>query len=359
MGLFDDQERTEDASQRKLDKAREQGEVAQSQELTIALRTLVDTLGLSLLGGGIFAGFVQMMRRGLQLDLAQAPGRVGTTAGAVALARQGTQDLAEAIVPLLAVFGAGAAGAVLIQRGPMWVPTRMQPKLQRFDPRQNLARLFKGEALTKLGTTLIKLGLVVAVVVAVVKSRLPELTTLSGATVAVGLGLGGSLIKQLFSAALGVLLAVGIVDYVIARQRFLKQQRMTKQEVRDEHKQDEGDPMQKMRRRALQREYRTRTDMLAAVETADVILNNPTHLSVALKYDREQGGAPRVVAKGADKLAKEIRRIARREGVITLENKPLARALFKAVKVGGEVPPDLYQAVASVLAFVYRVRGRR
>ena len=99
--------------------------------------------------------------------------------------------------------------------------------------------------------------------------------------------------------------------------------------------------------------------MLAAVETADVILNNPTHLSVALKYDREQGGAPRVVAKGADKLAKEIRRIARREGVITLENKPLARALFKAVKVGGEVPPDLYQAVASVLAFVYRVRGRR
>ena len=101
------------------------------------------------------------------------------------------------------------------------------------------------------------------------------------------------------------------------------------------------------------------TELAEAVETADVILNNPTHLSVALKYDREQGGAPRVVAKGADKLAKEIRRIARREGVITLENKPLARALFKAVKVGGEVPPDLYQAVASVLAFVYRVRGRR
>jgi flagellar biosynthetic protein FlhB len=167
----------------------------------------------------------------------------------------------------------------------------------------------------------------------------------------------GSAAKSVFLSLVGVLALFAALDWFLTRREFQMKLRMTKQEAKQEHKEREGDPQIKARIRAVQREM-ARRRMMAAVRKADVVITNPTHIAIAIVYDRDSDLAPKVVAKGADLIAQKIKRIAAEAGVPTVENVPLARTLYKTVKLNQYIPRALYQAVAEVLAYVYRLKNR-
>ncbi|MEZ6185779.1 MAG: EscU/YscU/HrcU family type III secretion system export apparatus switch protein [Planctomycetota bacterium] len=355
--MFGNDDKTEDPTPRKLEKALEQGDVAQSAELSSGIQVLAFAAALSALGAPLFSGLAFNLQHTFTLALPAAPGTL-TTPDAVSEFVSGTLARGfSSVLPLLATLAVAALLANLLHRRPTWAPGKLAPKAQRFSPSQNLKKSFSGEGLSRLGLTLFKLAAAVAIV-AVMLMEMTPLRSVAEAGLASGLGQVGGVAQTLLFGTGLVLLVVGAGDLFLAHKRHLDQLRMTKQEVRDEHKEDEGDPYVKGRRRQLQRAARSQAGMLEKVAEADVVITNPTHYAVALKYDRGSMAAPVLLAKGVDHLAARIRERARQEGVTMLANPPLTRLIYKTVKVGAPIPPDLYEAVAEILAFVYRLRGK-
>jgi flagellar biosynthetic protein FlhB len=209
----------------------------------------------------------------------------------------------------------------------------------------------------EFGKGLIKMGLVGAAAVWVVLPATNGLDLLPGMSTEAMVGEIHSLLLHMTVAAAAVMTAVALLDYIHQRFQFLRSMRMSKQEVREEYKQTEGDPHIKGRIKQLRAE-RARKRMMAAVPTASVVITNPTHFAVALHYELEKVGAPRVVAKGADVIAQKIREVAKANNVPIVENPPLARVLYAAVDIDQEVPPEHYKAVAEVIGFVLRQQGK-
>jgi flagellar biosynthetic protein FlhB len=243
------------------------------------------------------------------------------------------------------------------QTGFVWTTKFLDFDLTRLDPLQGVKKLWSQESLFELLKAILKFAIVGTILFSFTKSWLFQSSSLwdlePGQTSVV---LGGHIFKILMIVSLSMLI-LSVGDYAFQKFRYERSIRMSKQELREERKQVEGDPQIRARIRAVQRQIATRK-MTAAVKKADVVVTNPTHIAVALMYDREKMGAPRVVAKGADFMAEKIKKIARESGVPCVENVPLARALYKAIKIGHFVSRDLYNAVAEVFAYVYRLKGR-
>jgi len=265
----------------------------------------------------------------------------------------------EAFVPLLPfglIVAVLALAAILMQTGPLWIEEGLQPKPSKINPKNGIKRLFSWKGVVDLLKSLAKVAMVSGILYGVLSVSMRHLVQLPIMGLFESIGITWDLVQRIVWLVGGLLLILAIVDFIYQRWQHNEDLKMTKQEVKDESKDVEGDPQIRSRRLSLQRE-RSRQRMLQAVPKADVIITNPTHVAVAIKYDTANMDAPVVVAKGAGFMAEKIKQIARHAGVPILENRSLARGLFKATKVGQEIPAALYQAAAEILAYVYRLRN--
>lgn len=246
-----------------------------------------------------------------------------------------------------------------IQAGAVFSMDPLRPKWDRINPLQGFKRLFSPRSIVELAKSLIKLGIVGYILWGSLQNEILPWTEKSGHMPALAIA-GGfwNILNGIIIRIISFLLVLAILDYIYQRWEYAKSLRMSKKEIRDEFKQMEGDPLIKNKIRQRQRQMAMRR-MMQDVPKADVIITNPTHYAIALQYDASTMSAPKVLAKGEGFIAAKIREVAEENNVPIVENPPLARALFKAAEIGDSIPADLYQAVAEVLAFVYRLRRSR
>lgn len=341
------QDCTEAATPRRLARAREQGQVPLSREAAPFAVLAATALLLALVAPALGRGMAERLSVLLAAAHALSPAAGLRLAGSAALL---------GALPFVLAGLLASAGAVLAQTGLLFHVAALQPDLARLDPARGLARLFSVTALADAGKALVKVVASGAAVWSVLSAALPSLPTALGWTPAVLLERTTHETLRMLLAVLAVQAAVAGFDIIRARRAHAAELRMTREELRDEHKETEGNPQVRARIRRL-RLQRARRRMLAAVPKAAVVVTNPTHYAVALAYQRGSAAAPRVVAKGVDEVAARIRDLARTSGVPLVANPPLARALH-AVELDAEIPRELYQAVAELIAYVWRLRTR-
>jgi len=349
------QERTEQPTARRLEQAREQGQMVRSRELANLGLVLAGALGLAALGPGIFAGLVELTRRGLA-----AGGRV--TAGAEpALALALGEMVLDALVlltPLLALLLAAALLGPLALGGWTFAASLLAFKLERLDPVKGLARVFSLNGLVELAKALAKFLVLAGAALLVLWTDTGAVLSLAREPLHAGTRSAGALLNHALIVLCGALALVAAVDVPYQVWQHRQRLRMSRQDLREELKETEGKPEVKSRIRSLQREI-ARRRMMEEVPRADVVVTNPSHYAVALRYRPDSMTAPQVVAKGADLLALRIREDAGRHGVPLVSAPPLARALYHGTRIGQEVPAGLYLAVAQVLAYVFALRRYR
>jgi flagellar biosynthesis protein FlhB len=346
------QDRTEQPTPKRRSEAREKGQVARSRDLSASL-VLITGLGVlagwSSTMGGKSAAMLQSSLEGLR------PGMV-SPAHVPALFLKFGLALGQLLTPLWLCLVITAILANYLQGGWIFSPGRLAPDLSRLQFFQGLKRLFSGAAVVELAKSLAKVCFIGMVVYYFVKGHLVSLLPLVRQDPGQLLGYLKSTSFQVSWRVVLLLLVLGIIDYLYQRYRFEKSLRMTKQEVKDEMRQIEGDPRIKARLKSLMRQLASRR-MMAAVPQADVVVTNPTHLAVALQYDSATMIAPQVVAKGRGFVALKIMALAQEAGVPRVENRPLAQSLFRLVEVGGTIPTSLYRAAAEVLAYIYSLKA--
>jgi flagellar biosynthesis protein FlhB len=356
MALFgDDQGRTEKPTPGRLQEVRQRGDSPLSRELVQGGVLLVAAIMLTWTGGWLLEALGVAMRQGLALDTATA-----RTTGVDGVCR--TLWLALCTVgPPLAVLVATLVAATLLlgygQIGVRWASQAIGFKLERLNPLSNWKRVFNVQALVRTGFAVLKLLLLLGILWLVVGDRLPNLLRLHEQPLALAAGEVASLALSLLLWVAAAVTALAAADFAWQRWSFEQRNLMTKQEIEDERKRSEGDPAIKNRQRRARNEL-MKQRMLTTVPKADVIVTNPTHFAVALRYDKKRDAAPVVVAKGVDEIALQIRTLAQQHGVPLMEDPPLARALYRAVKVGQAIPEKFYQAVATVLGHVWRLKQR-
>ncbi len=351
----DDAERTEPATPRRREDVRKKGDVAQSREVVSVLILLAAFLALLSSLGSAVAIAVASLAQAVWSGSMITP---GSLADYHAVWLEHVEVGAAALVPLLAVILVAGFLGNLVQVGPLFSLEALQPRLDRVSIAKGLKRMASLDRLFDLLKALVKMGVALLATWAVLGPALDAILTLGESEILDGLALAALLVQRLTIWMLIGFGAFAVLDLFYARHRYEKKLRMTRQEVRDELKQREGDPKVKAQLRARAREL-TRLRMIGAVAQADVVVTNPTHYAVALRYAREKMAAPQVVAKGRNKLALRIREQARRAEVPIVENPPLAQLLYKTAPLNREIPESLYRAVAEVLAYISRLDPRR
>ena len=345
------QERTEKATPKRLQDARKKGQVARSRELNSAALVLLGSAGLWLLGDRISTCLQGVLRSGLAFDRTAA---LDPTALGARLARASGEALF-ALAPWLALALVVAALAPLMLGGFLLSAENLQLKFERLDPAKGLKRVFSAQGAVETGKALGKFVVVGGLAALVMSQMAPALLNLGGEPVPAAVMHAGELIARAFFLTAFGLLLIAAVDVPFQLWHHAKQLRMTRQDIKDEMKESEGRPEVRGRIRQRQQEL-SRRRMMQDVPTASVVVTNPTHYAIALRYDVGGNGAPRLVAKGADLVAAQIRALAKEHNVPILEQPPLARALYYSTRLGAEVPRELYAVVAQVLAYVYQLR---
>lgn len=346
-------ERTEKPTPRRLDRARREGNFVSSREFISAVQFLGFAALAAALGGAGFARLARLMR----LLISQAFSLQLTPASLAALTRlvigpeMGLLILCGVVLTMLVVF----TQLVVTRFG--FSVDKLAPDIKRLNPIAKLTAL-PGQNLPLFCQALMLLALVGAAFYYEVAGNLVSYLDLAWLDPRTAAARTGATLQALFWRAAMLFMLVGVTDLVWQRRRFLRQLRMSKQEIREEAKEQEGNPQTKMRIRRIQRDL-SRRRMMQAVPKATAVIVNPTHYAVALLYSTEAPGAPRVVAKGKNYLARRIRQIAIEHQVPIIENPPLAQALYASVDVGREIPSHLYRAVAEVLAYIYRLMNGR
>ena len=340
-------DKTEQASQKRLQQAAEKGQIALSKDaVTVA----------SLAAGLVALAAVAAPLRDSLVDLFGATARGLPEASLSTIASL----LARPALLALGACAAGAAGglaATAIQtRGRVW-PHLAAPDPERLWQGGKLKRLFSREVAVDLLLASVKVAAVLGVVWYAVRGDVRALGNMPAATTDAQLSHAAGTLATAGVRALAVMAILAGADFALTRHRFGVKMRMTKEELKREHKEDEGDPLVRSQRRRRQREL-ARARVTVEVPKADAVLVNPTHVAVAIRYRRDEGRAPRVIAKGKGQLAEIMRDLARSNGIPIVEDIPLARLLYRRVKVGREIPAETYKAVATILAFVYRITGR-
>ncbi len=350
--MADDVERTEQPTPRRRAEAQRKGQIAISQEVYVVANLLAVSLALSWWHAAYLPRLAGLFRT------LWAPRDVLDVAGATTLARHVLAATAETLGPVLGVALAAALGAGLLQTRGVLSPGRLTPNFSRLSPLGNLRRVFKETAPIELAKSLLKLPIVAGAMWFAIGGRLESYFGLSRLPLQTIVGFQLGTVIEMYIAAALALVVVAAADYAWIWWRTEQALKMTKSEIKDEARQTQGDPLVRARMRSLALE-RSRRRMMADVPKADVVVTNPDHYAVALAYVRGEMHAPRVLAKGRGWIALRVREVARAAGVPIVENPPLARALFRAVRVGHTVPEKLYQAVAQVLAYVWRLDRAR
>ncbi len=354
MADTDDLDRTESPTQKRLEDARRRGQVPRSRDLGAAAVTLAGGLGLYGLGAVLGGRLMGLMRGGLELSAAQSLGE-DSMLQTLASAALGT---ALAVAPILGLLLAAAILAPLAIGGWNFSATALQPQWSRLDPVAGLQRVFSLQGVIELLKSLARFMVVALVAVVVLRHQFREFNALSTEPARVAVGHALTLAGTALIAFGGALAAIAAVDVPLALWQYHRSLRMSREEIRQENRDREGSPEVRNRLRRAQLEMAGRR-MMAAVPTADVVITNPTHYAVALRYDEARMRAPVLVAKGADLVAQRIRELAREHGVPLVEAPPLARALHRACELGDEIPARLYAVVAQVLTYVYQLRTAR
>lgn len=350
-----DADLSEQATPHKLDDARKKGSVAKSQDFTAM--AMMAALTITVYGSGWEA-----IRQALRLEqrilarATRADWSVDAVAGWLGQLLVGMLTL---MGPLFLTLAVVAVLVNLLQTGPIFSFHPLKPDLQRLNPATGLKRLFSMRIIFETVKSIIKLIVLGAVLYATVHAAVPGLIGLTAMEpkgyARMLVGLSGSLLVKLVAA----LLAIGLIDLMFTRWEFGKRMRMSKRDVRDESKNREGDPRIRSRIRELRQEVLKRSKSVAKIPGADVLITNPTRLVVALSYDHGVGGAPKVVAKGAGALAQQMRELAAKHNIPIVQNKRLARALFRQVDYDGYVPEQLYPEIARIMVWVYSMRAAR
>jgi len=346
--------RTEEPTPKRREEARADGRIPQSVEITAATVLLAALVATWRSGDAAIAGLRESMRRSLL-----AVSKADLTPAALGDVLTGMlHDLTSVMVPILAVTATAGLAATVAQIGLQFHGKRLLPDLSKMSPASGFQRIFSTKGLFDLAKALVKIALVAWLSWKLIIGNEGKIIALSGASPRELLAITGREVARLVGWITAVLVVLAAFDYGWQRRQHQQSLRMSKSEVKDEARQAEGDPKIKSRlKRAYQELVKARS--VADVPSADVVITNPVHLAVALKYVPGQMGAPRVVAKGAEGMAQRIKDIARKHGDPILERRSLARAIFASVPVGGEIPVTVYRAVAEILAYIYGLRQRR
>lgn len=346
-----DQEKTEQPTGKRLSEARRKGQVPNSREVPSAM-VLLGALSVFVLAGSwMFSQLIHIVATLLK----NTASLNFTIPGVTRLGWQLFEQVIQLLSPLFLVIILFGIGANVGQVGFLFTTEPLSPKLSKLNPFSGFKRFFSLRSVIELIKSLLKLTIIGLVAFFTVRREMGAIPSLIQAEVPDILAFIGRVAVQIIWVTTLVLILLAALDYFYQSWQHGKELRMTKQEVKDEHKQSEGDPAVKARIRSAQREM-IRRRMMEAVPQATVVITNPTHLAVALKFENDYQ-APMVVAKGAGYLAEKIRNIATEHNVPIVEQKPLAQALYKTVEIGHFIPAELYRAVAEVLAYVYRLKG--
>ena len=352
LQLFNGEEKTEEPTAKRREEARQKGQAAHSNEINGAVILLCGFAALKYGGAFMYQDMTAYMRTMLS-ELSRAD---LTVAAVTVLAGDFILLLVKLMAPVaLSVLVAGVVCSFL-QVGPMFTATPLAPSLDKINPVSGFQRLFSRRSLVELAKAVVKVAVVSIFIYRFILLEAGQIPGLIDADLSGALAMTGDLTTQLIWQIGGVLLVLAAGDYFFQWWDFKRSLKMSRQEVKDEMKQTEGNPQLKGRLRERQRAL-ARRRMMQDVPTADVVVTNPTHYAVALKYQPSYP-APLVVAKGQGLVAARIKEIAQANRVAIVENRPLARALYTAVEVGEAIPEELYQAVAEVLAYVYRLQRK-
>jgi flagellar biosynthetic protein FlhB len=347
-------ERTEQATGKRRTEARKKGQVARSREIPSVAVLLVALSVLYILSTHFMQQFSSIMVRSLQ--------KMGSLTlsfdNAVAFQTEILWDVFQILAPLMLAVVVVAILSNYVQIGTLFSTEAIQPQFDRINPLSGFSRLFSKSSLVELAKSLGKFVIIGWVAYSTIYQELVELHTLTDQEVGSIFRYVGLVSARILFKTLLVMIALAVLDYLFQRWNYEKSLKMTKREVQEEYKQAEGDPQVKSRIRSIQRDL-ARKRMMSEVPKADVVITNPTHIAVALLYQREKMTAPQVVAKGAGWIAEKIKETARNHGVPIMENKPLAQVLYKTVELGQGIPSSLYQMVADLLAHVYRMKNRK
>jgi flagellar biosynthesis protein FlhB len=352
MAEESDLEKTEAATPQRLEKAREEGQVARSRELNTFLLLAAGVGGLWFGGAGLYRRLVEILHSGLAFD----PRLGRDTNVMLAVAADSALRAVAALTPLFILLIAVAIFSSVLLGGFLLSAKALEPKFERLDPFKGVARMFSAQTLVELFKTVAKTVVIGGVATMVIWHYQEQMVALMHAVPREALTAGLELVAVCCSLIVGALLFIVLIDAPWQIWSHHKKMRMSRQDVKQEHKESEGDPHIKGRIRQQQRAM-ARRRMMSEVPRADVVVTNPTHYAVALAYKEGQGGAPQVLAKGAGLVAARIRELAAQCDIPTLSAAPLARALYHHVELGQEIPAELYAAVAEVLAWVYQLRG--
>jgi flagellar biosynthetic protein FlhB len=345
---------TEKATPKRLEEARKKGQVAKSREVASALIMVTCLIYFYFDAEGIVNRIMELMKGSFR-DLHRAD----LTIEAIQLL---VIDLiikvSVMILPLLVTLMAAGVLANVMQVGILFSTESLQPKLTKVNPLKGLKNMFSLKSFVELFKNLFKLTLVGFIAYVTIKNEALDVSPLMEQEVWQIMAYMGRISFKILLATCWVLIALALMDYLYQHWEHGRSLKMSKQDIKDEYKNLEGNPLIKSRVRRLQRDMAMRR-MMAKVPTADVVITNPTHLAVALKYDQTRMAAPVVVAKGANLIAERIKEIARENGIAIVENKPLAQVLYKVVDIAEAIPDNLYQAVAEILAYVYGLKRKQ
>ena len=351
MADNDAQERTEQATPKRLEEARKKGQIPRSRDLSTAAVTLVGGAALYLLGGQITGQMAEMMRRSLALSRDEATDASHMLPALGKVAAEGLWLSA----PVLGAITLAAIIAPLALGGWSFSGQAMMPQFSRMNPIEGVKRMFALRSLIELTKAMAKFGVVAIIAAIVLWNDATTLMALGREPLQQAIGHAVQISgKALLLISAGLLIIAGI-DVPYQLWQYAKQMRMSREEIREEYKESEGSPEVKGRIRQLQQQL-ARQRMMQEVPKADVVVTNPTHFAVALKYDEKRMRAPIVVAKGADEIAAKIREVAGEHKVPIFEAPPLARVLWRNVDIGDEIPATLYIAVAQILTYVFQLK---
>ncbi|MBR2463320.1 MAG: flagellar biosynthesis protein FlhB [Spirochaetaceae bacterium] len=350
----EDEGRTEDPSDLKLRKAREEGRIAKSQELTGGLVLLLPVLTLILLAPWLLRGFVQIIRFYMERCTTASPADGE-------LMMEFLYAIVRMVLPIAATAMVAAIAANVIQnKGFIFTTKTIEPKISKILPKFGeyfKKTLFSFEGAFNVVKSIVKVAVIFIAAYLLIRSEIPQLLTLMQTNFWDGVVYIADMTAKLLVITAVIFIIIAIPDYIVQRKQFMESMKMTKQEVKQEYKETEGDPLVKGKLRQYMHEM-LRRNMPAAVAKSDVVITNPTHYAVAIQYDNTTMAGPMVTAKGVDSLARRIREIATENRVPLVENRPLARALYAEVEIGEMVPENYYQALAVILANVYNMKGK-
>lgn len=346
-------EKTEKATPQKRQESKRKGQVAKSAELPSAMIMIGGILLLSFLGSWMLDQVLAIYR----INFTEYIAWDWTEKNVRTLFEGMTMNAMKLMAPMM---GAAIVFGILgnfIQVGAMFTTDPLKMKLDRLDPIQGAKRIFSVRALVELAKSLLKISIIGFAAFTVLWGEKEELFLLSQKSLTESLSFIGGLVLKLGITASIILLVLAILDYMYQKYEFEKNIRMSKQDIKDEYKKSEGDPLIKQKIKERQRSM-SMNRMIQDLPNADVLITNPTHYAIAIQYDAETMEAPKVIAMGKDHLALKIKEKAKELDIVIMENKPLARALYAQVEVGDSVPEDLFLAVAEVLAYIYRLKGK-